>query len=51
MRHGGHVLDVKLRRKKRRAWYEIRILDRRDRVRVLRVPAMRKWQNFNIRRR
>ena len=50
-RYGGRVLDVRLKRKKGRAWYEIRILDRRDHVRTLRVPAAMKRQNFNIRRR
>jgi len=46
-RYGGRVLDVKLKRKKGRAWYEIRLLDRYDRVRTLRVPASVKRRNFN----
>lgn len=45
-RHDGQVLDVKLRRKKGHAWYEIRILTRHDRVRTFRTPASRKIQNF-----
>ena len=50
-RHGGQVLDVKLRRTGNRTWYEIRILDRRDRVKVVRMPATRKRQNFKAGRR
>jgi len=50
-RYGGRVLEVKLKQKKGRAWYEIRILDKKDRVRKLRVPATRKRQNFNTGRR
>ena len=38
-KYGGAILDVKLKRGKNRLWYEIRILDRRDRVRTLRFAA------------
>ena len=50
-RYGGRVLEVELERKKGRVWYEIRILDRTDRVRELKVPAIRKHRNFNTGRR
>lgn len=50
-RYGGQVLEVKLRRRKGRAYYEIRILDSKDRVRKLRVPASNKVQNFRAGRR
>ncbi|HHN67593.1 MAG TPA: hypothetical protein ENK15_06115 [Thermopetrobacter sp.] len=47
-RYGGEVLSVKVKKKKKgRIWYEIRILDRHDRVRKVRVPASRRRQNFN----
>ena len=45
-RFGGRVLDVRLERKKGRSWYEIRILDRHDRVRKVRVPISRRKRNF-----
>lgn len=45
-RYGGRVLEVELEHKKNRVWYEIRLLDKHDRVRKVRVPALKKIQNF-----
>ncbi len=49
-RYGGRILDVKLRRAGERRYYVIRILDRRGRVRNVKVSA-EKEKRFNFRAR
>ncbi len=50
-RHPGTVLKVRLKRRGGTAYYEIRILDRQDRVRTVTVPAgPRKRGNWASRR-
>ncbi len=51
--HGGKVLDVRLRGRGRNAVYVIRLLDRKNHLRVLRIRAAtgrsRYKTNFNAR--
>ncbi len=50
-RHPGTVLKVRLKRRNGTAYYEVRILDRRDRLRTVIVPAgPRRKGNWTSRR-
>ncbi len=50
-RHPGTVLKVRLKRRNGTAYYEVRILDRRDRLRTVTVPAgPRRKGNWTSRR-